>query len=186
MTATASRPPRRARVRRNRITERDATVVAAVALLSAVGGTLADAHPTAWRPADVVLTACFAGFVTWAGASSPWWALAGAAGFATVAAASLEWAIVAGHGVRDRRRHRRPPAQPARRAGAVGRLDDQRLPAVAAVLALRLVGRGDRMVIAADHRGHGAVPPGPARPSLRAKDRRRGGSRRRRHAWPAR
>ena len=34
--------------------------------------------------------------MAWAGASSPWWALAGAAGFATVAASSLAWAIVAG------------------------------------------------------------------------------------------
>ncbi len=96
MTATASRSRATQRVRRNRITERDSIVVAVIAVAAAVGGAVAGAHPTAWRPADVVLTACFAGFVAWAGASSPWWALAVPAGFATVAASSLGWAIAAG------------------------------------------------------------------------------------------
>ena len=96
MTATASRSRATQRVRRNRITERDSIVVAVIAVAAAVGGAVAGAHPTAWRPADVVLTACFAGFVAWAGASSPWWALAIPAGFATVAASSLGWAIAAG------------------------------------------------------------------------------------------
>ena len=77
MTATASRSRATQRVRRNRITERDSIAVAVIAVAAAVGGAVAGAHPTAWRPADVVLTACFAGFVAWAGASSPWWALAG-------------------------------------------------------------------------------------------------------------
>ena len=96
MTATASRSRATQRVRRNRITDRDSIVVAVIAVAAAVGGAAAGAHPTAWRPADVVLTACFAGFVAWAGASSPWWALAASAGFATVAASSVPWAIVAG------------------------------------------------------------------------------------------
>ncbi len=96
MTATASRARATQPVRRNRITERDSIVVAVIAVAGAVGGALAGAQPTAWRPADIVLTAVFAGFVAWAGASSPWWALAASAGFATVAASSLPWAIVAG------------------------------------------------------------------------------------------
>ena len=57
MTATASRSRATQRVRRNRITERDSIVVAVIAVAAAVGGAFAGAHPTAWRPADVVLTA---------------------------------------------------------------------------------------------------------------------------------
>ena len=94
MTATASRTRASQRVRRNRITDRDSVVVAAIAVVAAVGGAAAGAHPTASRPADVVLTAGFAGFVAWAGASSPWWALAAGAGFATVAASSVPLAVV--------------------------------------------------------------------------------------------
>ena len=96
MTTTASRVRTTQRVRRNRITELDSIVIGVIAVAAALGGALAGAHPTAWRPADVVLTACFAGFVAWAGASSPWWALAASAGFATVAASSPAWAVVAG------------------------------------------------------------------------------------------
>ena len=62
--------------------------------MAAVGGAAAGAHPTASRPADVVLTAGFAGFVAWAGASSPWWALAAGAGVVTVAASSVPLAVV--------------------------------------------------------------------------------------------
>src|SRR6478735_12002674 len=96
MTATVSRTRPSHRVRRNRVTDRDSTAVAVIALLAAVGGATAGAHPTAWRPADVVLTACFTGFVAWAGATTPWWALAAPAGLVTVGASSLPWAIVAG------------------------------------------------------------------------------------------
>jgi hypothetical protein len=99
MTATqsAGSPPRTAprRVRRNRITERDLTVVTAISVLSALGAALADARPTAWRPADVVITALLGGLVAWAGASAPWWALAVASGVATLVAPGPGW-IVAG------------------------------------------------------------------------------------------
>ena len=70
-------------------------VVAAVAFVAALGGAFAGTHPTSWRPADVVLTASFTGFVVWAGASSPWWALASAAGVATISASSPSWAVAA-------------------------------------------------------------------------------------------
>src|SRR5215211_4336620 len=98
MTTTASRRPTSHRVRRNRITERDAAVVAAIAGLAAVVAAFAGAHPTAWRPADVALTASLAGFVAWAGASSPWWALAVAAGVATITASSSWWSLAAAAG----------------------------------------------------------------------------------------
>jgi hypothetical protein len=88
MTSTvASRRP----IRRNRITTSDAVLIGCVSAASALGGALADAHPTAWAPADALLTAAAAGFVAWCGASAPWWLLAGAAGVAVLTASSPAW-----------------------------------------------------------------------------------------------
>ncbi len=78
----------RRRIRRNRITTVDATLIGAVAAASGIVGGTAGAHPTAWSPADVILTAAFTGFVAWCGASTPWWLLAGSAGVAVLTAAS--------------------------------------------------------------------------------------------------
>ena len=69
--------------------------IAAVAFIAALGGAFAATHPTSWRPADLVLTASLTGFVAWAGASSPWWALASAAGVAAISAPSPLWAVAA-------------------------------------------------------------------------------------------
>ena len=94
------------------------------------------------------------------------------AGVATIAASSPAWAIVAAVGVRDRRRDRRPAAQPAGRAGAVGGADDQRPAAVGPVVAVRHVGARDRSR-RRRHRGDGPVAPRTARPANRAARRRR-------------
>ncbi len=92
MTITASRR----RVRRNRITRLDASLTAAIAAATGLAAVFVDARPTAWRPADVVITAAFAGFVAWCGASAPWWLLAGGAGIAVLTAPTTVWMAVAG------------------------------------------------------------------------------------------
>jgi hypothetical protein len=96
MTATAARPQRR--IRRNRITTVDGWLVAAAAVATGAAGALAGAHPTAWTPADAVLTGAFAGFVAWAGATAPWWILAGSAGLATITASDRLWMAAAAVG----------------------------------------------------------------------------------------
>lgn len=93
-TGSSARSPQH-RVRRNRITERDLIAVVAISAASAIGGALANVRPTAWRPADVVLTAAMAGFVAWAGASAPWWVLASAAALAVLVVSGPLWIVVA-------------------------------------------------------------------------------------------
>ena len=93
-TGSSTRSPRH-RVRRNRITERDLVAVVAISAASAIGGALADVRPTAWRPADIVLTAAMAGLVAWAGASAPWWALAAASALAVLVASGPVWIVLA-------------------------------------------------------------------------------------------
>jgi Protein of unknown function (DUF4012) len=85
-TVASSRP-----IRRNRITTSDAVLIGCVSAASALGGALAGAHPTAWAPADALLTAAAAAFVAWCGASAPWWLLAGTAGVAVLTASSPAW-----------------------------------------------------------------------------------------------
>ena len=70
-------------------------MVAAISLVAGVAAAFAGAHPTAWSPADVALTAAFAAFVTWCGASAPWWVLAGGAGVAALTASDPAWMSVA-------------------------------------------------------------------------------------------
>jgi len=85
----------RTRVRRNRITRTDAIVVAAVAVASGVAAALAGAHPTAWAPADAVLSAALGGAVAWCAASAPWWLLAGSAALAAIIAPNPVLAVIA-------------------------------------------------------------------------------------------
>ena len=61
--------------RRNTITRANAYTVAAIAVAAGVLAAFAGCHPTGEALPDILVTAAFAGFVTWAGASSPWWAL---------------------------------------------------------------------------------------------------------------
>ncbi|MFT6289462.1 MAG: hypothetical protein ACJAR2_000047 [Ilumatobacter sp.] len=82
------------RVRRNQITTNDAIAIGVIAAITGVVGGLSRAEPTAWIVSDLVVTAAFAAFVCWAGASAPWWVLTGSAAVATIAAPSLAWAAV--------------------------------------------------------------------------------------------
>ena len=75
-------------MRRNAISVTDARVVYALAAAAGVAAAFAGCHPTGEAVPDVIVTAAFAGFVTWASASAPYWALAGAAGIAAVFAAN--------------------------------------------------------------------------------------------------
>ena len=61
--------------RRNTITRANALTVAAIAVGAGVLAAFAGCHPTGEAVPDILVTAAFAAFVTWAGASSPWWAL---------------------------------------------------------------------------------------------------------------
>ncbi len=72
--------------RRNTITHDDAIAVAVVSVISAIIAALSDASPTGTTPTDIVLVAGLAAFVTWLGASAPWWALMAGAGIALVGA----------------------------------------------------------------------------------------------------
>jgi hypothetical protein len=95
MTATVGAPSRRRRVRRTRLSSTDAIAVGVVAGVAGVVAAFAGTHPTAWGVSDVIVTAAFAAFVTWAGATTPWWVLAGGAGIAAMIAPSSEWTAVA-------------------------------------------------------------------------------------------
>ena len=83
--------------RRNTITHTDAIVVAVVSAISAVLAVLSDASPTGTTGTDIVLVAALAGFVTWLGASAPWWALMAGSGIALVGAlpGPFVWIILA-------------------------------------------------------------------------------------------
>jgi hypothetical protein len=91
MSATG---PTRRRVRRNRISERDAVIVGVVAVAAGVAAALAGAEPAAWPVADAIAAFAFVGFVTWAAASAPWWVLAVGAAVATLTATDAAWAVV--------------------------------------------------------------------------------------------
>jgi hypothetical protein len=72
--------------RRNALSQRDALLVAAAAIVAGLLASLAGCQPTGQPIPDAVI--CFAGaaFVTWASATTPWWALVVASGItATVA-----------------------------------------------------------------------------------------------------
>jgi hypothetical protein len=72
--------------RRNTITHNDAVAVAVISAVSALLAVLSDASPTGTTGTDIVLVAGLAAFVTWLGASAPWWALMAGAGIALVGA----------------------------------------------------------------------------------------------------
>ena len=69
--------------KRNRVDERTALAIAVVAGMATIP---AGAEPTGAPFVDVALTALAVGFITWAGASAPWWAGAGLAGVAAALA----------------------------------------------------------------------------------------------------
>ena len=61
---------------------------------SAVGGALAETHPTGWRPADVVLTATFAALVAYAGRYARRWAWLVTPTIAMAVAGSSQTAVI--------------------------------------------------------------------------------------------
>ncbi len=61
--------------RRNTITRANAYAVGAIAVAAGVLAAFAGCHPTGEAVPDAFVTAAFALFVTWVGASAPWWAL---------------------------------------------------------------------------------------------------------------
>lgn len=70
-------------IRRNRVNERNAALIAAAAgLVAAIAG----AEPTGTAPVDLLIVVLSVGVVVWAAASAPWWAAAGAAGIAAAVA----------------------------------------------------------------------------------------------------
>lgn len=80
-------------VRRNRVDERAAVAIAALAGVIAAG---AGAHPTSQTVVDWILVGVGVATVVWAAASAPWWAVAGVAGIAAVVAFDPVIAFVAG------------------------------------------------------------------------------------------
>lgn len=76
-------------IRRNTITHQDAIVMPIIMAAAALAATFAGCHPTGGSWTDPLLTAAFAAFVVWAGASAPWWALVAAGGCAALASGSM-------------------------------------------------------------------------------------------------
>jgi len=68
--------------RRNSITHTDAIAISVTSVVSAALATLSDVSPTGTTVPDAILVAALAAFVTWVGASAPWWALMAASGIA--------------------------------------------------------------------------------------------------------
>ncbi|MDQ3352493.1 MAG: hypothetical protein M3501_11090, partial [Actinomycetota bacterium] len=95
MSSTTQSRTRRRTVRRNRITPADARLVAALAAATAVASAMAGMRPTAWRPADIVVSAVLGALVAWTGASAPWWLLAIASGLAALTAVNAVAAVAA-------------------------------------------------------------------------------------------
>lgn len=83
--------------RRNTITYNDAIIIAIVSALSAVIAVFSDASPTGTTGTDIILVAALAGFVTWLGASAPWWALMAGSGVALLGAlpGQFLWIVLA-------------------------------------------------------------------------------------------
>lgn len=78
--------------RRNAISREAAFAVSGVAVVAGVLAALSGAKPTGETVPDAILTFALTAFVTWLGASAPWWALATAAGLVT--AVSFESEII--------------------------------------------------------------------------------------------
>ena len=83
-------------LRRNTISGFDTRAIVAVAVAAGIAAGFAGCHPTGQTIPDVLLTAAFAAFVTWASASAPYWALGVAAGVAAVFAANQPVLVVIG------------------------------------------------------------------------------------------
>lgn len=89
--------------RRNTISHDAEIVVLVVAAIAGIAAALAGCEPTGHAVPDAVLCASTAAFVTWLGASAPWWALLASAGTAAIGASfgalwlvALAWAAMAG------------------------------------------------------------------------------------------
>lgn len=85
-------------LRRNTISGVDTRAIVAVAVAAGIAAGFAGCHPTGQTIPDVLLTAAFAAFVTWASASAPYWALGVAAGVAAVFAVNQPVLVVIGLG----------------------------------------------------------------------------------------
>ncbi len=80
--------------RRNTITLNGHRGVMVVAIIAAVVAAWSGCQPTGSRMVDLALTGLLAGFVVWAAASAPWWALVVVAGVAALSAGTLVGAAV--------------------------------------------------------------------------------------------
>ena len=83
--------------RRNTISYNDGIAIVVVSAISAVLAVFSDASPTGTTVPDIILVAALAGFVTWLGATAPWWALMAGAGIALVGALAgpFVWILLA-------------------------------------------------------------------------------------------
>jgi hypothetical protein len=83
--------------RRNTISYNDGIAIVVVSVISAIVAVFSDASPTGATVPDVILVGALAAFVTWLGASAPWWALMAGAGIALIGAlpGPFVWIIVA-------------------------------------------------------------------------------------------
>ena len=70
--------------RRNTISYNDGIAIVVISVISAILAAFSDASPTGTTLPDIILVGALAGFVTWLGASAPWWALMTGAGIALV------------------------------------------------------------------------------------------------------
>lgn len=83
-------------LRRNTISGFDTRAIIAVAAAAGIAAGFAGCRPTGQTIPDVLLTAAFAAFVTWASASAPYWALGIAAAIASVFAVNQPVLVVVG------------------------------------------------------------------------------------------
>lgn len=83
--------------RRNTIRHDDAIIIAILSAVSALIAVFSNASPTGTTGTDMILVAALAAFVTWLGASAPWWALMAGSGIALVGAlpGSFVWILLA-------------------------------------------------------------------------------------------
>lgn len=80
---------------RIRVEGRDARLVGAIAVVSALVFALHGPSPTGTRSVDVVVLFVAGAFVVWTAASAPWWTGVVAAAVAAAFASTLPWAVVA-------------------------------------------------------------------------------------------
>ena len=83
--------------RRNSISYNDGIAIVVVSAISAIAAVFSDASPTGTTVTDIILVGALAAFVTWLGASAPWWALMAGAGIALIGALAgpFVWIVLA-------------------------------------------------------------------------------------------